>query len=403
MRIKNLLAVSATAFALLSCNDSDNNLNQAPNKGELAAITVKVKGTTDTRALAGEEPGVANENDINSLEFFVFNSDNTYQKYYKPANLTSDNQYTFLVNAGNLTILTAVNQNLGEPSPAPASLADFKKSCLYNGLSLDGSNSRTDISASNGFAMAAEGVANVVEGETNTLNLSVRRLLSKIENPKVNSANKITAPTADLLEILGLDKSGAVPSDLKWVFDGYMIINGINQSLAFEYENLTNWERFTTASNFKTTFSSNGETVETVYSVKNDDSGETSNGFLQADYNKPVYVYESIPTTLQGGDGIAATVFNKDEVVAFIIKGTFSSSEVANVTRYWRVNLLKDDAWKIFRNSIYRITMKDIKTVGWATPKEAEEEGPVIDPAESSISINIEVADWDIRTQNVDL
>ena len=47
--------------------------------------------------------------------------------------------------------------------------------------------------------------------------------------------------------------------------------------------------------------------------------------------------------------------------------------------------------------------MKDIKTVGWATPKDAEEEGPVVSPEESSISINIEVAKWDVRTQNVDL
>ena len=42
-------------------------------------------------------------------------------------------------------------------------------------------------------------------------------------------------------------------------------------------------------------------------------------------------------------------------------------------------------------------------TVGWGTPKEAEEEGPVIDPSESSITIDIEVAKWDVRTQDVDL
>ena len=47
--------------------------------------------------------------------------------------------------------------------------------------------------------------------------------------------------------------------------------------------------------------------------------------------------------------------------------------------------------------------MKDIKTVGWSTPKDAEEEGPVVSPTESSISVNIEVAKWDVRTQNVDL
>ena len=372
MKLRNLLAVSATAFTLLSCNDSDNH--PTPGKGELTPITVNIKGNADTRALTGEETGATNENDINSLEFFVFNSDGSFQKYYKPVSVASDNQYTFLVNAGSLTILTAANQNLGEPSPAPVSLADFKKSSSYKELSLDGTNSRSDISTSLGFAMAAEGTANVVEGETNKLNLSIRRLLSKVESPKVAPTNEIKIPDTELLKILGLGTSEAVPNDLKWTFKGYMVINGINQSLAFEYENLTNWERFATASNF-----------------------------LPAGYDKPVYVYENIPTMLQGGNGQAATVFDKDEVVAFIIKGTFSGTRVSDATRYWRVNLLKDDAWKIFRNSIYRITMQDITTVGWGTPKEAEEEGPVIDPSESSITIDIEVAKWDVRTQDVDL
>ena len=403
MKIKKILAVYATAFALLSCSDSDNNLNPAPDQGGLAAITINVKGNVGTRALTGDEAGSAKENDIKSLEFFVFNGDGSYQKYYKPTALTPNSQYTFLVNAGNLTVFTAVNQNLGEPSSAPASLANFKESSLYKELSLGGSNSRTDVSDATGFSMAAEGTVNVVEGETNTLNLSVRRLLSKIESPKVDPASQITAPKADLLKILGLDESGTVPSDLAWTFNGYMVINGINQSLAFEYENLDNWKRFATASNFKTTFSTDGRTVETVYSVQNDDASETTNGFLPAAYAKPLYVYECIPSTIQGGDGSAATVFNKDEVVALIIQGTFSGTGVSAVTRYWRVNLLKDDIWKIYRNSIYRITMNDIKTVGWSTPKEAENEGPVVDPTESTITINIEVANWDVRTENVDL
>ena len=72
MKLRNLLAVSATAFTLLSCNDSDNH--PTPGKGELTPITVNIKGNADTRALTGEETGATNENDINSLEFFVFNS-----------------------------------------------------------------------------------------------------------------------------------------------------------------------------------------------------------------------------------------------------------------------------------------------------------------------------------------
>lgn len=227
MKLRNLLAVSATAFTLLSCNDSDNH--PTPGKGELTPITVNIKGNADTRALTGEETGATNENDINSLEFFVFNSDGSFQKYYKPASVASDNQYTFLVNAGSLTILTAANQNLGEPSPAPASLADFKKSSSYKELSLDGTNSRSDISTSLGFAMAAEGTANVVESETNKLSLSIRRLLSKVESPRVAPTNEIKIPDAELLKILGLGTSETVPNDLKWTFKGYMVINGINQ------------------------------------------------------------------------------------------------------------------------------------------------------------------------------
>lgn len=71
---------------------------------------------------------------------------------------------------------------------------------------MNGSNSRADIDASTGFAMAAEGSVNVIESETNILNLSVRRLLSKIENPKVDPNNQITAPKSDLLKVLGLEE-----------------------------------------------------------------------------------------------------------------------------------------------------------------------------------------------------
>ena len=79
--------------------------------------------------------------------------------------------------------------------------------------------------------MAAEGTANVVEGETNKLNLSIRRLLSKVESPKVAPTNEIKIPDTELLKILGLGTSEAVPNDLKWTFKGYMVINGINGTI----------------------------------------------------------------------------------------------------------------------------------------------------------------------------
>ena len=65
MKLRNLLAVSATAFTLLSCNDSDNH--PTPGKGELTPITVNIKGNADTRALTGEETGATNETHWSSL------------------------------------------------------------------------------------------------------------------------------------------------------------------------------------------------------------------------------------------------------------------------------------------------------------------------------------------------
>lgn len=48
--------------------------------------------------------------------------------------------------------------------------------------------------------MAAEGTANVVEGETNKLSLSIRRLLSKVESPKVAPTNEIKYPMPSCLK-----------------------------------------------------------------------------------------------------------------------------------------------------------------------------------------------------------
>ena len=93
MRIKNLWAVAITVCTLLSCSDSDNSMNEPIVQGKKAAITVKIKGSTVTRAQTGEEAGSANENAIKSLEFFVFNSDGSYQKYFKPEFLAANNQY----------------------------------------------------------------------------------------------------------------------------------------------------------------------------------------------------------------------------------------------------------------------------------------------------------------------
>ena len=137
MKLQNLLLVTLTSMALLSCNDSDDGIETPAAQVKKAVVTINIKGNTITRALSEEVPGTGNENDIKSLEFFVFNGDGSFQKYFKPEAPAANSQYTFLVDAGNLTILAAVNQNLGEPSTTPISLADFKNTCSLYSTSIE--------------------------------------------------------------------------------------------------------------------------------------------------------------------------------------------------------------------------------------------------------------------------
>ena len=134
MKFQNLLSIALTSMVLLSCNDSDNGIETPAAQVKKAFVTINIKGNTITRALSEEVPGTGIENDIKSLEFFVFNANGSFQKYFKPETTVQNNQYTFLVDAGNLTILAAVNQNLGEPSTTPISLTDFKNASLYTCL-----------------------------------------------------------------------------------------------------------------------------------------------------------------------------------------------------------------------------------------------------------------------------
>lgn len=69
MRIKNLWAVAITVCTLLSCSDSDNSMNEPIVQGKKAAITVKIKGSTVTRAQTGEEAGSADETLSNRWNF----------------------------------------------------------------------------------------------------------------------------------------------------------------------------------------------------------------------------------------------------------------------------------------------------------------------------------------------
>lgn len=401
MKFTKIFAVALAAVAMVACSKEPNGGTKSGG-----SATIEVKLNTGTRALTGTEDGVGDEIKINKLEFYMFDATSGV----RDGDGTTDFGYfvqssaatvaRFVVEAGDKKFVVAVNQNLG--NLAGLDYADVVK--VVNGLNLTNSNSQT---APTEYAMSGEGRTTIVAESNQTITIDVKRLISKVRAPKLNATNggSVEFTTAKeeeyLQELFGLD----AVTNLAWEFDGYVVINGVKQSYALPYNFSNTWVNPVLAATvpgtdgwFKTAYTdATGAEILTVY-------GGTSAGdkFIAKTNTGVVFVYENVPTRTAGSNGSAST-YAKDEVTALLIKGTFSCDEAADAVRYWRVNLIKDDSWKVYRNSIYDIEIGRILTPGYETPKEAEEEEEIYDPNETVIEAKINILPWDVRFQGVDL
>ncbi|MCC8155337.1 MAG: fimbria major subunit [Tannerellaceae bacterium] len=111
-------------------------------------------------------------------------------------------------------------------------------------------------------------------------------------------------------------------------------------------------------------------------------------------------MYENTPLLISanGLNGYAPV-----SVYAYIIRGELTDENNNKVTRYWRVNLAKETklngnevaVYQILRNSLYNVKIGTVRTVGYATPKDAEEEKPIIpDAGEAGVDVTITVSPW---------
>lgn len=417
MKKCTFFAVALLALGLSACRE-DNDGKQKQPKGELVPVTISLKGGSEknSRADSGTQPGSSAENAILKIEFFVYNSDGNQDAatpYYSPA--VTRGTHTFLVESGNgKKFLVAVNQYLGEAKTAAT--YDGMLEVLADKLLFDESqnDSQTAIDDQVGYAMAGKNTADVVAGNTNKVSIDISRLLSRIRAPKVKGGGS-TLTGGDLFPALGdsdmqayltdifgsgyTDLAGAPVEDLKWEFTGYAVINGVDRTYAFL--NAGTWNP-SGRQYFKTEYlTDEGVGLKSVYG-----GSATGDMFLAADNAQEVFVYENTPGIESGAGSGEATVFMSDEVTALLVKGQFSASNIAAgtpVVRYWRINLIKDDIWKIHRNCIYEVTMNTINTPGFDTPKKAEDDGPIVNPEQTSISIDLNVLDWGLKTQEVEL
>lgn len=412
MKFTKIFAVALAAVAMVACSKEPNGGNV-----ERKSATIEVKVKPSTRAITGTEDGTGNEVKVSEIEIYTFNNDNTRDGYFTQS--SSNTVARFTVNAApggeNKKFLVAINQGLGNVT---GDYDDIK--VLVNAVAITDGTVVPTVYGTKGFAMAGEGATVIYPETVNSLTVDVARLISKIEAPTLKATTGGTVDFSDVSAEKALawyqeifNTTTTTFTDATWTFEGYVVINGIKQSYAYPQANFTvrdqgatgKWLNPYLVANasatdgwFKTTYTdATGATISTVYG-----GASTGDKFLLPSNTENVYIFENSPTRVQGTGG-AATYFVNNEVSAFLIKGTFYCDEFpAGADRYWRVNMIKDDAWKVYRNSIYRTEIGKILTPGYNTPKEAEEE-VVPDPDETVMEISINRLPWDVRFQGVDL
>jgi len=404
MKKLSLSIFALAAIMLTSCNDKDENTSGPSTSGEPVLATFRIS-SPDTYVVTGTDPGSATENQIDIVEFYLFDengvrdeSTSSYDYSYHKYEGSVNQEIMFLVKSGNnKKILVAANRNLGQQ----AGLNYDEMEALVEAKTLTNTNSR-QINAGE-FVMSGKATASIVENRTdNEVTIRIHRTVSKVEQPRFGENFSVNIPQDDLWSLF--EDSTVTNEAVVFTLDSYALINGYSKSHTFMHYNSTNneqseWNLWAPGGEyFASDYDTDGNLL-TAYSGMIDNSPWLT--------GTSIFVYENQPRdTVSTETGIAG--FPREEVYAFLIKGTLSYP-AANETyeRYWRVNLIRDDNYRIFRNTIYRVLLDELRTIGYGNPKEGDDDednggGVVPRNDQTGIQATIEIVPWTIRTQNTD-
>lgn len=404
-------AMTLFAFTFVACSQSDDDANEKV-KG-IAKVTLNISSPSSTRGIDGEEIGTDAENNIKSVEFYVFNSDGTVDKevgrpaanvdgtgYIKVTALSKN--YVINITAGNdKKFVAVINQNLkavGSYKELKSKLSDGK----FIATNEKENNSR--IIPANGFEMSGEATQSVAKEANTPVTIKVSRLVSKVNPLTLSKDFKMEIDPKEIDKLWGKD-SGITNDMITFKCDGYALINGIDKSHEFFIGTTTgldidvngnvSWPNWIRGDKVNLVSGFNGKEYKNTYSGY-DENNKT--WFLSTDN---VYVYENKPNeiTVDGTKG-----WDPKSVYAFIIKGDLIVDKHTTQTRYWRLNLIKDNNYHVLRNCVYKVSVKSITNIGQDTPKDAEEVVPVIPfPDATSVTADIEVLKWRINIYNTDI
>ena len=419
MKKLSIIFTALCIVAISGCNKKETTCCHGGKFGEPSEAIITLSSPV-TRALSGTESGVGRENDITSLEFYIFDNTgnyldpevgtgNGYLKIDNPANLNPK----IRVSAGvDKKIVVVANMNLGAPD-ATMDTYDELMSKLSSGefkatSGQSDHNSRIIPTAGlemSGFTTTATVIANKTD---NVISITISRLVSKIETPSFDADISVALTQEQIEEVWG---KGVAATDATFTFKAYAIINGVTKSTVsftgradgnYKAPMVATWDSWVgTRTHLNSTFDGGGNYTNN-YSGKQ--SGEWFLDGTETENGHRVYAYENKPTddTYNFIDG-----YTPESVYACIIKGeltaTISDVPVTEI-RYWRVNLIASDTYHMMRNCVYKVAISKITTPGYKTPKEAEEQEIIVPKSgETAADFTITVADWDINSYSTQM
>lgn len=397
-----LLAIPMIALLMGACSkENDGVVDKGDTeKGEPAYVTISLLSNT-TRAT---EPGSAEENNISSAEFYVFDSEGNPDAilgggtgYHKVTSFTSTPTILQVESGDDRRFVVIANSNIGPVG----NYYDLTRLGQYTFTS-GSTNSPRDIPA-NGFEMSGDVVKTIVAHTTNVVYVDMKRTVSKFNAPDFTNA-AINLKSDDITELWGAN-TAITNSNLSFTFDGYVLVNGRSDTDLFFIGNIEEvdsepidnpWDLWSPdgKTSINSAFNGSGD-YSSVYSGSDTDTGEF---FMTAADVERIFVYENMPE--QKIDPDTGTVgWDPLSVYAFIVKGTLTPDNGdAAVTRYWRINLVySGQNLHIRRNLVYKTAITSINSPGYGTPEEAEEGGEIIPiEGDSLVEVYLQILDWEI-------
>jgi len=435
---KHLAIIVMCAVTLFACS-KDEVKDDDGVPGDPCEVNLIISSPNETRGITDDfVDGTDLENAVKVIEFYVFDSngnpdvevgrvdDTTPGKGYKKIATSTNEKIHKITMAGgnNKKIVAVVNMELGElTTNTYAGLKSQMAKWVFTANATDGYNARTE-NRPLGFEMTGEKQFSIVAGTiNNSVTVNVSRLASRINAPTFNTAdpNFVNLEADDLEEIWEAKATEVTGKNLTYVNEGYTVVNGRNKSDVFFIGNadgddrktkvetvdgkpyiVPDWNTWsaTGKTNIASTFTptaDNTGTYTSTYSGK----GQAADWFLNgnsSDNEHRVYVYENKPSIITASN---VTGYDPAETYALIVKGTIvvdgdnANTNQLNRTRYWRIDLTREDDYHVYRNASYAITINKVSTPGYGSPEEAEKKNPVIPPKnQTSTDVKIVVSGW---------